>query len=385
MRFPASRAVVLRPNGWLALAGVGLAIRIAYAAWNAWAGPAYGADADALTYHEFAVSVSQGESPLVARPSTYGFAYMLGLVYRLTGPSIFIGSLFSCAAWFLSALTLGRILQRLDTPARTRISAMAIYSLLPSSIIWTSATLRESYQSLLVNAIVLAALAVLARPNWLSWLTLLIAATLGVFLHMAVLFFGCVVVGLIVVTTAATPRDNRDNPWRMVTAVAIATSSLLAAFATTYIAYRVRGGLPRRVSLLIQAGLFSPARTVYVGREAASIDGYWDLVPFAALALWRYFVEPLPWHVSNLLDVGLLLENVLRGTLLVCSAAAVFVHRGRVRQMAVVALAAFVSLEAMWALGTFNWGTAARHHVPGWGVLLVGASLYFAPRKAHQA
>lgn len=31
------------------------------------------------------------------------------------------------------------------------------------------------------------------------------------------------------------------------------------------------------------------------------------------------------------------------------------------------------SLEMIWSIGTINWGTAIRHHLPVWGLLLLAA------------
>ena len=43
------------------------------------------------------------------------------------------------------------------------------------------------------------------------------------------------------------------------------------------------------------------------------------------------------------------------------------------RKLALFLFAMFFTLEIMWALGTVNWGSAARHHIPAIGLLVISA------------
>jgi len=103
-------------NAWLWIVALGLVVRVVLAAWNAAAGPMFGADADAINFQRFAVGVSEGE----VRPGTpilsFAFAYVLGLIYRVTGPSLLVGSVISCLVWALSAVLLARTLRLLRVP-----------------------------------------------------------------------------------------------------------------------------------------------------------------------------------------------------------------------------------------------------------------------------
>ena len=38
-------------------------------------------------------------------------------------------------------------------------------------------------------------------------------------------------------------------------------------------------------------------------------------------------------------------------------------------------------MEVIWALGTVNWGSAARHHVPAMGLLLIGSLAFQGTQK----
>ena len=121
----------------------GLFLRVVVAAWNAFFGPSYGAEADALAFHLRAVEYAKD---LVLDDFILGriYSYVLGIVYNITTDSLFLGSLLSCAAWLLSALLLIKSMQMLGIDKSNQAKAVLIYALLPSSVMYTGVTLKES-------------------------------------------------------------------------------------------------------------------------------------------------------------------------------------------------------------------------------------------------
>jgi hypothetical protein len=83
---------------------------------------------------------------------------------------------------------------------------------------------------------------------------------------------------------------------------------------------------------------------------------------------------PFPWQVENVKDIYALLESMLRFVLLFFALSSWRRSSGEVRSCYGFLLIVVLGMELMWALGTVNWGTAMRHHVPGYGVIvLLGA------------
>jgi hypothetical protein len=114
------------------------------------------------------------------------------------------------------------------------------------------------------------------------------------------------------------------------------------------------------------------ARTTYgIMLDTSSVLGLVKTIP---VVIVYYMFAPFPWQVENVVDIHALLESVLRFVLLLF---AVFSWRrssGEVRSYYSFLLIVVLSLELMWALGTINWGTGIRHHVPGYSVIvLLGA------------
>ena len=116
--------------------------------------------------------------------------------------------------------------------------------------------------------------------------------------------------------------------------------------------------------------------------DTSSMLGIVTTVPMVFV---EYMFAPFPWQVENVKDVYALLESMLRFVLLFF---AVFSWRrssGEVRSYYGFLLIIFFGMELVWALGTINWGTAIRHHMPGHSVIvLLGVpGLILFMRKLH--
>ncbi len=100
-----------------------------------------------------------------------------------------------------------------------------------------------------------------------------------------------------------------------------------------------------------------------------------------------YEVTPLPWQAETLPDMLALIEAFTR-MMLVAMALLALVHAargGHAKFLQVLLLAGgWLVLELIWSVGTSNWGTAARHHVVAFPLLVIAAALCpgFRPRPA---
>jgi hypothetical protein len=116
-------------------------------------------------------------------------------------------------------------------------------------------------------------------------------------------------------------------------------------------------------------------------------DGLGGLILSVPYFLFQYLFEPMPWNISSIVDVVALLENMLRFWLiwnalkyLVGSYRnkPIFVEHnyfGYERCILLIFLS-YLLIESIWSLGTSNWGTASRHHLPSLGLLLVMGFAY---------
>jgi uncharacterized membrane protein len=94
---------------------------------------------------------------------------------------------------------------------------------------------------------------------------------------------------------------------------------------------------------------------------------------------------PFPWQIGNVKDIHAMLESMLRIVLLILAVSSWRRSSGEVRSYYSFLLIVVLGMELMWALGTVNWGTAIRHHVPGHSIIvLLGApGLILFMRRLH--
>lgn len=352
---------------------IGFLIRVLVAVWNGFWGPSFGAEVDAASFHYWATEFSrQPTLDNLKISSTY--SYMLGFVYYLTTDSLFIGSLFSCLAWLASGIILIKIMSLLSIAEHLKFKAMVVYALLPSSILFTSVTIREAYQLLFVNMAIYYSLKVYLNKSALHWMFLLFSVLGMSVLHGALLAFGVFIVGSTLVINAL--HDQRSFSlikFLLLGALAILTVIFGLSFSSG-IFYTFEDGIAIAVESYQQASLDLDGRTNY--KDGVQISGLVGLILFLPLSLFQYLFEPMPWRISSILDLVTLSENIIRALLIWKSWINVKNANLKKQRLLVFILLMYIIVEFIWSVGTINWGTAMRHHLPSIGLLLITAFAY---------
>lgn len=340
----------------------GVLLRIGVSVWNAYFGPSFGGEDDALKFHQFAVDAAAGY--VDERDFSTGWIYpnLLGFVYRAIAPSLFLGGLLTVIAWLVSALALIKICRVVAVGERATLLVSACYAFLPSSFLVTAITLREAYQMLFVNLVLLSGLQLIHRFRVLYVLLFLLSAYAAAWLHAALAAFG---LSAAIIFLAAKMLHHRMR----LTALFVATGAVTAAFfgAVVVIGYDLSFSLSELVTIF-RAGTPDDARANYPVTLVYSSD--YELLADLPNVLLQYLFEPMPWRIGGFADLYLFLENIARLFLIV--AAVRYVASARPLRADLLALTAcYFACEGIWAIGTVNWGTASRHHLPILGCLLV--------------
>jgi hypothetical protein len=122
-------------------------------------------------------------------------------------------------------------------------------------------------------------------------------------------------------------------------------------------------------------------------RTDIEINGLGELIVSIPSFLFQYLFEPMPWKIGSIVDLVALLENMLRFWL-IWNALKYLVGSYLNKPMFVARnyfvnerfiffiFLSYLLIESLWSLGTSNWGTASRHHVPSLGLLLVVGFVY---------
>ena len=118
-------------------------------------------------------------------------------------------------------------------------------------------------------------------------------------------------------------------------------------------------------------------RAMYVYKP--EINGLFDLFLFMPISLLQYLLEPMPWRIATGLDLALFVENIVRCLFIFLSVKAFFTVKQYLKTPLVFLILTFFAIEMLWALGTVNWGSAVRHHIPGMGILMIIGICFLDP------
>ena len=356
---------VLRRNplamyaAWLTLAAHHLVAFI-----NAFVTPITSGWGDLYMFHRYGAGIYNAQ----AGYQPYG--ELLKVLYKLFGTSFWLGEVTSILCYSLSLLMVAELTARLGQE-RALVGVICLFGLPASPLAHRSVTMREVYQA---TSLLLAALALVRiRQNGPSpkGLLLLIVASLSmVYLHQSLAVF------ILAVWTLGIP-------WALRGMGGIANGIAIIAFFSLPVILPGAANLFANDSptfraleegrLLNYAAAYrehvNEARSDYgVSIDTTSVPSFFMTL---SAVVGLYFLAPLPWQMGSPIDLIALSENVLR-MLLFFGALKLYLRSSSELKSTITLLfsLAFI-LELMWALGTTNWGTALRHHVPSHGLFVI--------------
>jgi hypothetical protein len=329
-----------------------------------------GADMDAPLFHANAVLFAARDIYSDPRLTTLFYTRALGFAYSIFGPSHLFGEELSVFCVALSCIVFVRTLALLGV-TRNRSLLLMLYGLLPAALIFTSVTLRESYQAFFMQLYVLAVLRLRQKPSVGRGL-LIVASVIGLaLLHNGLAAFGVALLAAGLLWGSG--QGRRLITWKRVVgvlfaAVLVMTFFILKPYASPA-AQALREGRVLEYAKAYREGTAVDGRANYgVMLDLSSPIAF--LRTFAMLEV-LFFVAPLPWQVQNAADVYALCDAWLRVSLMIAAVVAWRHARGSARDTHRFLLMVYMALETLWSLGTTNWGTGIRHHVVAYGVLVV--------------
>lgn len=361
---------------------VGFFLRFLVAIWNGFFGPSIGADGDALAFHEIAVEVASLGVFDTKFNIGWIYAYFLGLIYQVTTlHSVFLGSLMSCIAWLFSAIFLDKSIKLLQVQKKYRDLALLIYALIPSSILFTSVTLREVYQLLFVNIFIFSSLMILIKRKHGFWFLLFFATICMGGLHFGLVLYA--IIGALLTIYFTSIKNNRILSIELFIFYLPGLTLLAylgAMFGSGLVPFEFERGLAGAVQAY-QAG-HNETRAMYTYKP--EIDGLFGLLLFMPVSFFQYLLEPMPWKIVTPLDLALFVENIVRVILIFFAIKSFLKLKISYKTPVLFLLIMFLMLELLWAVGTVNWGSAVRHHVPAMGILML-IGICMLDKNIHKA
>jgi hypothetical protein len=327
---------------------------------------------DAYTFHQSGVHLAALPEPKwfsIISNGAVNYIHFLGFFYRAFGASLFIGEELSVLAFVLSCVLLVKLVDHLDL-RRFRVGIILLFGLLPSAVVFRSATLRESWQALFFLLSVYWTIRMWKRPGILKVSFLLMSVLCMSLLHYGLARYAVYLVAISVYWSVFGRKKNVRWSRRvrflfagLLVVCVIVLSQKMGWFMT--LGEAVEGGAGMRQALLG----YVDVRTNYSFiLDTSSVLGLVKTIPMIFV---EYMFAPFPWQVENVKDVCALLESILRFVLVFFALFSWRRSSGEVRSCYSFLLITVLGMELMWALGTANWGTAVRHHLPGYSVIVL--------------
>ena len=334
---------------------------------------------DASTFHSRAVEKAAHGG------STFGLDYvfyenLLAVLYALGDPSRWLGNMFSVFLYSLSCVILGNLIRRLQM-ADYQIPVVLVFGLLPSALLLSSVTLRESWEILFFMLCIYAAISALDSSHKLFWMLFSsVAAVMMGLPHKALLLYSVFLVPLVLgYVGIADARITR----KMAIAVVVSVTGILLAAIVALVTLTKTGR--ELVFGMVDGNLVEEIRSYRqhvndVGEPRTQYDVEIDVSSYLAIGqsivslYFHYFFAASIQGLETMKDYYALLESALRVVLLGSSVVAAFRLRGqREAKTVVMLLLVYFSLTMLWSIGTTNYGQAIRHHVlTNWILILLG-------------
>jgi hypothetical protein len=338
-----------------------------------------GADMDAVGFHNNASIMASSIQPAwfgefgTLEAGSKVYVEYLAFFYRIFGDSKLIGQTLSIVAFSFSFLVLIKITKRLRL-TRYGVGLSILYGLLPSVIIFTSITLREAYQMLFFLMSIYFALWLRKKATLPTMIMSIIGAAGLAVLHNGLLVYAIFLVCLSFFWGLGFSLTNwgKKNPVTKLVGVLLIIG-IVSAWAT----YASDMGGASRALMSGEGGDYAGIYREHTGTDRSTYGGKLDtssivtFIPSAALVSAFYMFAPFPWQISSAADVYGALEGYLRLILMYYGLKTWYRSRGERRSQWGYLLICFFSLEFLWAMGTSNWGTATRHHLIAYGVLVI--------------
>jgi len=362
---------------------LGFFLRLIIAIWNGFFGPSIGADGDALLFHDIAVEVSRFGVFDTKFNIGWIYSYFLGIIYFITTlNSIFLGSILSCLAWLASALILNQSIKLIGVQQKYRNRALILYALIPSSILFTSVTLREVYQLLFVNLLFFSSLKILLESNQKFWFLILLSSFCMGALHFGLVLYG--ILGALITLYFTSIKGGKIFSMELILFYIPILSIFLYLGINLFdqiVPFDFEDGLAAAVQTY-QSG-HNETRAMYSYQP--EIEGLLGLIIFIPISLFQYLLEPMPWKIATALDLALFFENIFRLILIIFALKNFFTVKSDLKTVLVYSILMFFALEILWALGTVNWGSAVRHHIPAMGILMIIGICFLDPKlRSHK-
>ena len=347
--------------------GVVIALHSIISIGNGLYGPIYGADNDALRFHDAAVIYFDANSTADLILPGWVYSIFLACVYELTGYSWAIGGMLS-TVFFAGVIVICIHLYRefnfdeesirVDNKS-TELKLIILIGLIPASIILTSITMREVYQMFFICAAVFYTAKFIQKNRPLYFILMVIALFLFAVLHTSFRYYVTIYLMFLFCFSLRKFVITSKPIYKIILLLSLCS---IALFIDVSVFHAI-------VFKFVEGTAGAENYRAYYGFPEITANLF-SILSFMSISLFNYMVRPFPWEMTSVIDAFPFFENMLRLFFIW----RIFQLKRFVTASMLWVLFAALLLELLWGMGTLNWGTAQRHHLVAWPLFVV---LYF--------
>lgn len=344
-----------------------------------------GAEPDPVNFQGLAIEWAAGGKLLLSVGTNF-YAQLLGIFYRIFGPSQLFGEELSILAFLLSCFILIKIIELLNISKYT-VLLLLIYGLLPTNLTFCSKILRESYQILFFMLSVYWGLRFHIKPAKGAMIFCVFSALIMGFFHKALILYALFLVPFLFLFFPQPVSGSLNNRRRFLKCRWISVGLVLIIVVGIFIIGDLNNvkGLGVTGAFLSGKGLKYAAeyRTKLMFENAPNARANYGImldtssvftfIRSTLLMFLYYLFAPFPWQVTNWLDLYGVAESLLRLLLITFSIISWYRTDGIQRRIWGLLLVIYFSMTFLWAVGTVNYGTSIRHHIlTNWIIIILG-------------
>ncbi|MEY8188664.1 hypothetical protein AB4X15_03175 [Peribacillus simplex] len=348
---------------------IGITIHHFIAFRNGLIAPTFGADKDASGFFEDASSLAKYADQLDFSIGSNFYESFLSIIFRYLGDSKFLGSELSVLFFVLSLIFLCKIVV-LIKKENYLPHVVLLFSCLPTNFLFTSVTLRESYQTFFFILACYLTLQLIERKTFIKLLQLLITLLLFGALHNGLVSF----IPIFLILSLFFSLDGKKIKFSR--GVKFILFLLCVVITASSFFVLTQAGFSSKASESVVSGQVFDYSQEYRDVDNSGGSSYgaqFNSVYSIPVLLINYMFAPFPWQIRNALDLYAALESLLRFLLIYYAFKEIRKRKRNKEDTKALAFLFLVSifLEIVWSMGTLNWGTALRHHLIAYGILLV--------------
>lgn len=329
--------------------------------------PVVGSDSSAFHYAAYyLVNPHEGATPL----GELAYVKMLGFLYQWFGISQFLGAQMTHLAFSGCVIVFVELGCLLQLESKRMRNAVLLYGLLPSCALHAAVTMREIFQAFGFLLLIYGLVRLRLKAPDLGSLTIPIGSLVLLFSHKGFALFLILALPL----SLAWATGMRIN--RIVTTGAV-VFAVLFLFGEDLWKLMLENSYSLRAIAEGQGLEYIDQYADQVERGRSDfdvnlkLDSPGNFISTAPVVFIYYLFSPLPWQISATLDLEGFAESLIRMWLLLVSVNRFRSATGEERKLRFYLIAIFLLMEMTWAAGTSNWGTAVRHRLVAWPLLVL--------------